>query len=64
MLGSWGQSVVIVPETRTVIVRTAWGFHRQEEMMERIFTALELDVPIYYSENVDGICVPMEPRQK
>lgn len=57
MLGSWGQSVVIVPETRTVIVRTAWGFHRQEEMMERIFSALEIDAPIKYSGWEDGKCV-------
>lgn len=57
MLGSWGQSVVIVPKTQTVIVRTAWGFHRQEEMMERIFSALDIDVPVEYSKLAEGECV-------
>ena len=57
MLGSWGQSVVTVPESQTVIVRTAWGFHRQEEMMERIFSALNLDAPTTYSRSVNGKCI-------
>ena len=57
MLGSWGQSVVIVPETQTVIVRTAWGFHRQEEMIDRIFGALGIDAPIKYSKRNDGKCI-------
>lgn len=57
MLGSWGQSVVMVPESQTVIVRTAWGFHRQEEMMKRIFSALDVDAPINYSKMEKGKCI-------
>ena len=56
MLGAQGQSVVIVPETKTVIVRLAWGFHRQEEMMRRMFPALDIHVPMEKAKKINGEC--------